>query len=119
LTELSVAEPAPKPEPAPAPARSAKRAASAPAASRAAAACAPAPIPAVVLPPDGTLAPKDGFEIHTMTAEDKTLSNLARSRGITLAELLAANPQIADPDLVRAGQPVYLPIPSARPESAP
>jgi hypothetical protein len=119
LTELSVAEPAPKPEPAPAPARSAKRAASAPAASRAAAACAPAPIPAVVLPPDGTLAPKDGFEIHVMTAEDKTLSNLARSRGITLAELLAANPQIADPDLVRAGQPVYLPIPSARPEPAP
>ena len=54
-----------------------------------------------------------------MTAEDKTLSNLARSRGITLAELLAANPQIADPDLVRAGQPVYLPIPSARSEPAP
>ena len=119
LADLSVAEPAPKPEPAPAPARSAKRAASAPAAGRAAAACAPAPVPAVVLPPDDTLAPKDGFEIHTMTAEDKTLSNLARSRGITLAELLAANPQIADPDLVRAGQPVYLPIPSARSEPAP
>ena len=68
---------------------------------------------------DDTLAPKDGFEIHVMTAEDTTLSNLARSRGITLAELLAANPQIADPDLVRAGQPVYLPIPSARSEPAP
>ncbi len=119
LVDLSVAEPAPKPEPAPAPARSTKRAASAPAVGRAAAACAPVPVPAVVLPPDDTLAPKDGFEIHTMTAEDKTLSNLARSRGITLAELLAANPQIADPDLVRAGQPVYLPIPSARSEPAP
>ena len=94
-------------------------AASAPAASQAAAACAPAPVPAVVLPPDDTLSPKDGFEIHAMTAEDKTLSNLARSRGITLAELLAANPQIADPDLVRAGQPIYVPIPSARPEPAP
>jgi len=119
LAEPSVAEPAqePAPAPAPAPACSAKRAASAPAAGRAAAAC--APVPAVVLPPDDTLAPKDGFEIHTMTAEDKTLSNLARSRGITLAELLAANPQIADPDLVRAGQPVYLPIPSARSEPAP
>jgi LysM repeat protein len=119
LVDLSVAEPAPKPEPAPAPARSAKRAASAHAAGRVAAACAPAPVPAVVLPPDDTLAPKDGFEIHTMTAEDKTLSNLARSRGITLAELLAANPQIADPDLVRAGQPVYLPTPSAHPAPAP
>ena len=119
LADLSVAEPAQKPAPPPAPTRSAKRAASAPAASRAAAACAPAPVPAVVLPPDDTLAPKDGFEIHTMTAEDKTLSNLARSRGITLAELLAANPQIADPDRVRAGQPVYLPIPSARPAPAP
>jgi len=41
---------------------------------------------------------------------------LARSRGITLAELLAANPQIADPDRVRAGQLVYLP---ARPEPSP
>ena len=80
-----------------------------------------APLPATetVRSRGESLAPKDGFEIHEMTAEDKTLSNLARSRGITLAELLAANPQIADPDLVRAGQPVYLPIPSARPESAP
>ena len=41
---------------------------------------------------------------------------------LTLArakELLAANPQIADPDLVRVGQAVYLPIPSARSEPAP
>ena len=111
--ELSVAEPSLKPAPAPAPASSAKCAASAPAARRAAAACAPAPVPAVVLPPDDTLASKDGFEIHVMTAEDRTLSNLARSRGITLAELLAANPQIADPDLVRAGQPVYVPASGA------
>ena len=106
LVDLSVAEPAPEPAPAAAACSAPKRAAA-------------APVPAVVLPPDDTLAPKDGFEIHTMTAEDKTLSNLARSRGITLAELLAANPQIADPDRVRAGQPVYLPIPSARPAPAP
>ena len=114
LADLSVAESAPMPASAPAPARSAKRAASAPAAGRAAAACASAPVPAVVLPPDGTLAPKDGFEIHVMTAADKTLSNLARSRGITLAELLAANPQIADPNRVRVGQLLYLPIPGVK-----
>ena len=88
---------------------SAKRAASAPAVRQAAAACAPAPVPMVVLSPDDALAPKDGFEIHELTAEDGTLSNLARARGITLAELIAANPQIADPDRVRVGQPVYVP----------
>ena len=123
--EAAASEPPPEPieasAPAPdfEPAYSAKRTVSAPAVSRAAAACAPAPVPAVILPSEETLPPKDGFEIHTMTAEDRTLSALARSRGITLAELLAANPQIANPDRVRAGQPVYLPIPSARSEPAP
>ena len=55
------------------------------------------------------LPPKAGFKVHVLTAEDRTLSNLARSCGITLAELLSANPQIRDPDVVRAGQPVYVP----------
>ena len=47
--------------------------------------------------------------MHELTEEDKTLSNLARTLGVPLAELLAANPQIADPDRVRVGQPVYVP----------
>ena len=123
-------KPAPKPSFAPRPAPASKPApksspaprlapASPPAVKRTAAACAPEPVPAIVFLPDETLPPKDDFEIHKLTSEDRTLSNLARSRGISLAELLAANPQIADPDLVRAGQPVYLPIPSARSEPAP
>ena len=56
------------------------------------------------------LPPKDGFEVHELTEEDKTLSNLARTLGVPLAELLAANPQIADPDRVRVGQPIYVPV---------
>ena len=97
LTDLSIAEPVPKPAPAPAARVAAKRAA------------APAPMTQVTRSSDGSLAPKDGFEIHVMTAEDRTLSNLARARGITLAELLAANPQIADPNRVRVGQAIYVP----------
>lgn len=68
----------------------------------------------IVLPPDPfeSLPPKEGFAVHEMTEEDKTLSNLARTLGVPLAELLAANPQIADPDRVRVGQPVYVPVAS-------
>lgn len=66
----------------------------------------------IVLPPDPfePLPPKEGFAVHEMTEEDKTLSNLARTLGVPLAEILAANPQIADPDRVRVGQPVYVPV---------
>ena len=62
------------------------------------------------------LPPKAGFDVHVFTAEDKTLSNLARARGITLAELLAANPQIGDPDVVRIGQTIYVPASGSAPE---
>ena len=73
-------------------------------------ACCAARRPATLAP----LPPKDGFEVHELTEEDKTLSNLARTLGVPLAELLAANPQIADPDRVRVGQPVYVPAARAR-----
>lgn len=68
----------------------------------------------IVLPPDPfeSLPPKEGFAVHEMTEEDKTLSNLARTLGVPLAEIVAANPQIADPDRVRVGQPVYVPVAS-------
>ena len=101
------------------PAAPARRAEGAVAAAPVAVAAASAPAEAVgmlVLPPDplAPLPPKDGFEVHELTEEDKTLSNLARTLGVPLAELLAANPQIADPDRVRVGQPVYVPAARAR-----
>lgn len=104
-------QPAAAPKPAPAPA----------AAARASKRAAAAPVPATAggSSPRAMLPPKDGFEIHEMTAEDRTLSALARSRGIPLAELLAANPQITDPNHVRAGQSIYIPIPLRRSEPVP
>ena len=101
------------------PSAPARRAEGAVAAAPAAVAAAPAPAEAVDgsgLPLDSLapLPPKDGFEVHELTEEDKTLSNLARTLGVPLAELLAANPQIADPDRVRVGQPVYVPAARAR-----
>ena len=96
------------------PAAPARRAEGAVAAAPVTVAAASAPAEAVGgsgLPFDSLapLPPKDGFEVHELTEEDKTLSNLARTLGVPLAELLAANPQIADPDRVRVGQPVYVP----------
>lgn len=41
-----------------------------------------------------------------------TLFAIARRFGITLAELLAANPQITNPDLVFPGQRIMIPVPA-------
>jgi LysM repeat protein len=68
---------------------------------------------AAPVPPIDPLPPKEGFDIHVMTEEDRTLSNLSRTLGLPLADLLAANPQITDPDRIRVGQPLYVPV---RPE---
>lgn len=45
---------------------------------------------------------------HTVRAGE-TLTTIARQHGVTLRALLAANPQIADPDRIRVGQVINLP----------
>ena len=55
------------------------------------------------------LAPKEGFSIHVVAVEDIGLRSIAKSQGIDFAALLAANPQIDDPDYIRVGQQIYVP----------
>lgn len=42
-----------------------------------------------------------------------SLSRIATAHGLTLARLIAANPSIADPNLIRPGQSISLPVPNA------
>ena len=65
-------------------------------------------------PPLVPLAPKDGYSIHVVTVEDSCLLSIAKRHGMTLAALLAANPQIQDPDYVRCGQQLYVPETAVR-----
>lgn len=44
-----------------------------------------------------------------------TLSEIARACAINLSDLLAANPQITDPDLIHVGQQINLPVNSVQP----
>jgi LysM repeat protein len=68
-------------------------------------------------PPLVPLAPKDGFSIHVVTVGDSHLLSVAKRYGITLAALLAANPQIDDPDYIRCGQQLYVPESKPSPPS--
>ncbi len=48
-----------------------------------------------------------------------TLSRIARDAGTTVAELVALNPEITDPNLIRPGQEIRLPADAAPDEAAP
>jgi hypothetical protein len=47
--------------------------------------------------------------------KNETLSKIATTHGITLEELLAANPQIKNPNKISEGQQITIPTPSAAP----
>lgn len=55
-------------------------------------------------------------DVYTGEAEDvtvkagDTLTAIARDKGVSLQELIAANPQIANPDIIRPGEKVVMPI---------
>ncbi|HEX7956020.1 MAG TPA: LysM peptidoglycan-binding domain-containing protein, partial [Pyrinomonadaceae bacterium] len=49
---------------------------------------------------------------HTVSAGE-TLSAIAREAGLTLAEIMAANLNIKDPDVVAVGQTIFIPSSSA------
>ena len=54
-------------------------------------------------------------EVYTGEAEDvtvkagDTLTAIARDKGVSLQELIAANPQITNPDMIRPGEKVVMP----------
>jgi LysM repeat protein len=47
--------------------------------------------------------------------KNETLSRIATAHGITIEELLAANPQIKNPDKIVEGQQITIPTPSEAP----
>jgi LysM repeat protein len=60
-------------------------------------------------------------QVYVIKAKD-TLSGVAKRFGITLAELLAANPAIKNPDKIALGQQIIIPPPSggiASPSASP
>lgn len=57
---------------------------------------------------DGTAASETGRRIHTVVKGD-TLWGIARRYGVKLEDVIAANPQIRNPNLIYAGEQVTLP----------
>jgi LysM repeat protein len=55
-------------------------------------------------------------KVYTIKKGD-TLLKVARANGLTLEELLAANPTIKNPNKVSEGQQIIIPVPSASDEA--
>jgi morphogenetic protein associated with SpoVID len=47
--------------------------------------------------------------------KNETLLKIATAHGVTLEELMAANPQIKNPDKIAEGQQITIPTPSEAP----
>jgi len=65
-------------------------------------------------PSDGTTTPPAGGSTYTVVAGD-TLSGIAAAQGVTLAALLAANPQITNPDVINVGDVINIPSSTTTP----
>lgn len=61
----------------------------------------------VTTPKPGTTSPSKQTKTYTVQRGD-TLSGIAAKHGITLARIIELNPQIANPNLIYAGQTVYV-----------
>jgi len=74
----------------------------------------PTPVASLGPSPEPTPVPAPTPTIHVVS-EGETLSRIARDYGLTLDELLAANPQITDADRIAIGDEVI--IPAAQPSA--
>jgi LysM repeat protein len=61
-----------------------------------------------------TAVPAPTAAVYTIK-KNETLSKIATAHGITLDELLAANPQIKNPNKITEGQQITIPAPSDAP----
>ena len=53
--------------------------------------------------------------LYTIKSSDNSLTAIAHRFGLTLRQLLDANPQITDPDHIKVGQVITIPEPAATP----
>ena len=60
--------------------------------------------------PEITPQPEPSAQVYLIKEKD-TLSKVAKRFGLTLDELLAANPDIKDPDKISIGQQIIIPLP--------
>jgi hypothetical protein len=58
-----------------------------------------------------TPVPAPSAQVYVIKQKD-TLSKVAKQFGITIEELLAANPDIKNPDKISIGQQIVIPLPS-------
>lgn len=58
-----------------------------------------------------TPVPSPSQQTYVIKSKD-TLSKVAKAFGVTLEELLAANPDIKNPDIIALGQVIVIPVPS-------
>jgi LysM repeat protein len=60
--------------------------------------------------PEPTLPPEPTPQVYVIKQGD-TISKIARRFGVTTEELLAANPKIKNPDKIKVGQEITIPVP--------
>ena len=72
----------------------------------------PTPLPSRSIAPTPTPAPTP--VVYLIQAGD-TLSKIATDHGLTLDQLMAANPEITDPNRIAEGQQIIIPVPSQAP----
>jgi LysM repeat protein len=60
-------------------------------------------------------APAPTGQETVIVAKGQTLSDIAQNNGVSVKDMMAANPQITNPDVIRAGQELVLPSPTGAP----
>lgn len=73
-------------------------------------------IPETGAQPPAPVIPQTGPRVYVVVAGD-TLSEIALRHGVSLAALLAANPQITNPDLIFPGQQINIPEAAVIPDT--
>ncbi len=76
----------------------------------------PSPSPVITPEPSPTATPLPTPQVYVVAKND-TMSRIAKQFGVTIDEIMAANPQIKDPDKITIGDEITIPV--AQPTSLP